>query len=57
MQGKKSQAEVLAAAEEVLEASGLLQLEARVFDFLACHAGTLKLQATMDDLMQLTQQV
>ena len=47
----------MSAAREVLADSRLPELEATVFSFLCRHSGTLKLQATMDDLMQLIQQV
>ena len=47
----------MSAAQEILQDSRLPELETRVFKFLCQHSGTLKLQATMDDLMQLIQQV
>ena len=47
----------MSAAQDILSDSRLPELEARVFKFLCQHSGTLKLQATMDDLMQLIQQV
>ena len=47
----------MSAAQDILSDSRLPELEARVFKFLCQHSGTLKLQATMDDLIQLIQQV
>ena len=46
-----------AAAREMLEASGVPELEARVLSFLYDHAAVVKLVATLDDMKRLLTEV
>ena len=57
LQTKRSQAEVDAAAQDMLQDSGLLELEERILSWLCRNAGVLKLQASMDHLTLLASQV
>ena len=54
---KKSQEEVMDAAREFLEISGIQQLEERVLSFLFSHSGILKMLATLDDSTRMLHQV
>lgn len=54
---KKSQEELLDAAQEFLEVSGIQQLEERVLSFLFSHSGILKMLATLDDTARMLHQV
>ena len=45
------------AAEEMLQESGLEELEARVLGFLCTNSGSLKLLSTLDDAQRLLHQV
>ena len=57
LQVKRSQAEIQASAQEMLQESGLPELEERVLAFLCRNAGTLKLQSSIDQLTLLASQV
>ena len=48
---------LLQAAEEMLQESGLQELEQRVLGFLCTNSGSLKLLSTLDDAQRLLHQV
>ena len=54
---KKTAEEVMDAAREFLEVSGIQQLEERVLSFLFSHSGVLQMLATVDNTMRMLQQV
>lgn len=54
---KKTAEEVVDAAREFLEVSGIQQLEERVLSFLFSHSGILQMLATVDDTTRMLQQV
>ncbi len=54
---KKSQEEIMDAAQEFLEVSGIQQLEEHVLSFLFSHSGVLKMLATLDDTSRMLHQV
>ncbi len=48
---------MLQAAREMLQESGLQELEQRVLGFLCINSGSLKLLSTLDDAQRLLNQV